>query len=644
MPMRSHCVLVILLAGLAQCHPAAGDLEKLSLLRKLRSWLAGSFPEKHDAMHQLGDHLRVQSSSVGPFSNKWETYAYYTLPFCPQLQGRGTQPEEGTAVLPYDIKFGIDVDRQPTCSQNFTTTDVARLRKAVQEDYTIRMSMDDLPLWALIGKTVRILGPGAERQTRHYLFTHTHLDVRYHGDWVVQVDVSTDPDRAVDISNGNALSVGFSYSVHWKSTAFPFERRMERYTKYATLPQHMQARWFGIVCGGIISVQLLFILVKVLLTVSRHRRHADISTDADPEPAETRWEGIRRGFCWPAYSEDMWRHLQGDVFRPPHHPNLFAACVGTGIQILTLAFLFLALALAGAFPPYSDGCLLQKSLVLYILTAGIAGYVAAVTYKLVGGTKWLQNCLLTSTLFSSPLLLTFCVLNTIAACYHSTAAVPLAAVVGVVFSWLLLALPFTFLGSMLGACTTTASNGSNTSIPAREVPPQPWYLHSQAQLMLAGLLPFCTIFVELNYTLKSVWGHKYYISYTFMTLTFVLMVIQTAIIVVIMTYMGLSKEDHRWWWKSLCRGGSISWFITWYAVVYYFWSDMSGIIQGAYYFGFMAMTSYACFLMLGAVGFSASLIFVGTIHSCAKSLELEMAAHASPALAATSKEEAVQEC
>ena len=42
--------------------------------------------------------------------------------------------------------------------------------------------------------------------------------------------------------------------------------------------------------------------------------------------------------------------------------------------------------------------------VLYALTAGIAGYVAAVNYKIMGGGSWVRNTLLTATLFCGPML------------------------------------------------------------------------------------------------------------------------------------------------------------------------------------------------------------------------------------------------
>jgi hypothetical protein len=89
--------------------------------------------------------------------------------------------------------------------------------------------------------------------------------------------------------------------------------------------------------------------------------------------------------------------------------------------------------------------------VLYALTAGIAGYVSAVTYKMIGGTNRVSNYLLTSTILSGPLSVTFGVLNTIAAFYHSTAAVPLDTIFGNLALWVSLAFLLTFLGSKIGA-------------------------------------------------------------------------------------------------------------------------------------------------------------------------------------------------
>ena len=54
--------------------------------------------------------------------------------------------------------------------------------------------------------------------------------------------MSTDPARTVDITEGDSVIVDFTYAVKWRETAVPFERRMDKYSRYSFLPQHLEAR------------------------------------------------------------------------------------------------------------------------------------------------------------------------------------------------------------------------------------------------------------------------------------------------------------------------------------------------------------------------------------------------------------------
>ena len=55
-----------------------------------------------------------------------------------------------------------------------------------------------------------------------------------------QVNVSTDPAKTRDMMEGDSMIVDFTYSVKWKETTIPFERRMEKYSRYSFLPQHLE--------------------------------------------------------------------------------------------------------------------------------------------------------------------------------------------------------------------------------------------------------------------------------------------------------------------------------------------------------------------------------------------------------------------
>lgn len=62
-------------------------------------------------------------------------------------------------------------------------------------------------------------------------------------------------------------------------------------------------------------------------------------------------------------------------------------------------------------------------------------------------------------------------------------------------------------------------------------------------------------------------------------------------------------------------GGATAFFVYGYCFYYYFArSDMSAFMQTSFFFGYMFMVCYAFFLMLGMVGYRASLLFVRHIY------------------------------
>lgn len=104
----------------------------------------------------------------------------------------------------------------------------------------MQMFLDDLPIWGFIGRAQKVAGGVA-----YYLFTHIHFDVLFNGDRVIEVNVATDPHRTVDISDDKPVSVDFTYSVKWRETNVTFDRRMEKYQRYAVNKHHLEV---GRVC------------------------------------------------------------------------------------------------------------------------------------------------------------------------------------------------------------------------------------------------------------------------------------------------------------------------------------------------------------------------------------------------------------
>jgi len=138
-------------------------------------------------------------------------------------------------------------------------------------------------------------------------------------------------------------------------------------------------------------------------------------------------------------------------------------------------------------------------------------------------------------------------------------------------------------------------------------------------MFLAGFLPFSAIYIELHYIFNSIWGHKIYTLFGILFLAFIMLFIVTSFITIALIYFQLAREDHRWWWRSFLNGGATGLFILGYSFFYYFQrSEMDGFFQATYFFGYMAVTSYAFFIMLGSLGFCSSLAFVRHICSVIK--------------------------
>lgn len=120
--------------------------------------------------------------------------------------------------------------------------------------------------------------------------------------------------------------------------------------------------------------------------------------------------------------------------------------IGVGTQMLAITLCIFVLALVGIYYPYNRGALLSSCVVLYALTAGIAGYSSGVHYKMLGGNNWVSNVLLCAVLFCGPLLACFSILNTVAIVYRSTAALPFGTICVIIIMWALVTFPLTVLG------------------------------------------------------------------------------------------------------------------------------------------------------------------------------------------------------
>ncbi|XP_027095606.1 transmembrane 9 superfamily member 2 isoform X1 [Coffea arabica] len=550
-------------------------------------------------IYQKGDPVPLYANWAGPYGNPSETYPYYSLPFCqpdPLKQKKQSIGEvlngDHLASSPYKIDFRMEHELQVVCGKNLTRHEVSLFRTAIEQDYLWEMYYDDLPFWGFIG----YVGPG------YFIFTHTDFKILYSGDHVIGIlAMNTHP---AELADGKEVDLNFTYAIMWQETNITFDKRMDEYIDISRhLPHNIKIHHVAI-SNSLWTVLILFGCLVVLYV--RVLRKDIYEYASDQESARD-------------HEETGWKILHADVFRYPKYKSLFAAAIGSGTQLLILSMLILVLGLTGLFHPYDRGVYKTALIISYAITCGVAGFFAVSFYHQLEGTDWMRNVFLTGCIFGGPLFLSFCVLNAVATIYGLTVALPIGGIVVIFLLWMCLALPLLLLGAFFGKVTDWHFQAPcHTSNCPREIPALHWYRGALPQMALAGFLPFVFIFIELYDIFDAVWGYRVYNLYGILCIVVVLVIIATAFVSVGLTYFQLAAEDHQWWWRSFLCGGSTGLYIFGYCFYYYFKSQMRGFIQTSFFFGYMACICNGIFLMLGTVGFRASLLFIRYIYGSIK--------------------------
>ena len=118
--------------------------------------------------------------------------------------------------------------------------------QAISEEWYYQMYYDMLPMWAFIGHLEKVFHTG-NSQVRQYLITHHHFEIHYNGNNVIEVAVTPDEQKVLDVSedalgDATTLAVEFSYSVSWHPTPVTFSKRLDHYHQFSMHPVHLEVR------------------------------------------------------------------------------------------------------------------------------------------------------------------------------------------------------------------------------------------------------------------------------------------------------------------------------------------------------------------------------------------------------------------
>lgn len=625
-------------------------LEFIFLLQSCQGYLPGTNQKEYKA----GDKVIIFASSLTS-SETQLPFDYFYLPYC---KGKGFEVESdniGQALsgdvvekTGYEVQMNVPIKCKSLCRQAMNNRQVRNFKWMIDRDYRAMWILDSLPSGLRRSYESQQVNEeiyengfpiGYTSPMHYYVYNHHHIIIKIHPtgeNWnivgfLVQPFSFADQENSVcesaefqillersslydtkniyfeDPPNEKLFdfipkeldyAVNYTYSVAFEVSKVKWASRWDVYLYTSNSNVH----WISIIN----SFGMVLLLSIIVANIFRRTVTRDISAYNESIESDS-------------VLDSGWKQLNGDIFRPPVYYGIFSVVIGTGIQVISMCIFTLFFASVGFLAPEHRGYLVTTMLLLFAFTGNLAGYTSGRIYKMFAGEHWKQNALATAICFPGVCFSMFFLINLLIRGEDSSGAVPFLSLLELLLIWFGISLPLTFLGAALGYKKPSLSNPTRVSRIPKPSPTSSLKLIYILGL-LCGSLPFLSSYIELNYIMTSIWHHsQMYYLFGFLFLCFIVVCLVSGEVSILMIYLLICKEDHRWWWVSIAiPGGSAGYFFV-YAIVYYMEElSITRFSSSVLYFGYMIIGSAMFFLVTGTVGFLASFVFVRKIYSLIK--------------------------
>ncbi len=640
--------------------------KRRGFIRKKESSLAavlfpGVSPEEYmdsEEMWIYADLVESKKTQV-PFE-------YYDLPGCAQplespskrqrrerrnlgsrLQGYVKKP------APFELSAKQDKECTTICQVRLDAKELRWMRRLIERQYRVQLTLDTLPVlmrskeynFAVRGYPVGFKAPLATGQVRPkrdksdvYVYNHLKFTVTYHEDpnqfegiritgfdvhpvsikhdipngrFDKSTKISTCQGYNVENDPANYLKLGFdestsvdviySYDIQWIPNNLEWT---DRWDVYLVGAPDDDIHYYSIVN----SLMIVLFMTGAIATIMIRTLRKDIAGYNELQTIEE------------AQEETGWKLVHGDVFRPPSFsPMLLSVLVGTGAQIGFTFVFALLLTIFKITNSMNKGQVLTSIILLYVLNGSVAGYISARIYKFSEAKNWKLNSILTAMALPGVFVIMFALLNIFLSFAGAATAVSFLTIIVLFLLWGCVSAPLVFLGAFLGLKAPVIEVPTRTNQIARIVPENPWHMNPILTMLMGGILPFGSVCIELAFIMSALWLHQIYYVMGFLLAVLGILAATCAQVSIVLCYLQLCAEDHRWWWKSFWNcamaGGYLFLYSLWFLSSRL---DLVGTLPVVVYLTYMSMISICFGLFCGAVGFLSSFSFTRTIYSAVK--------------------------
>lgn len=592
---------------------------------------------------------------------------FYSLAFC-QPEAIQQNAENLGEILsgdkietsPYTLRMKVMQHCELLCRKELTKPEMALFTKRVHENYHSNLIVDNIPAARSfmqsmydrkgnkIGDSEKVyvkgypLGFVAKKDSNAkakegaaYLNNHLRFDILYHeepesyeGSRIVGFEISSfsvkhaysgtfSGNTVLDTCNAlNPVSqestpqpletedneVIFTYDVRWTKSDIKWASRWDMYLKPTT---GASVHWFSIGNSFMIMIGMSVAVASVLVHILRKdlAKYNELATELADEDPEL---------------EKGWKLVHGDVFRPPAHSTWLAVAVGTGCQITGCVFVTLLFACMGFLSPANRGSLGTALLLVFVLMGFVAGYTGTKLYCRLGLQSWKGLAVKIVLAFPGMVFSLFFVINLFVWAQGSTGAVPFGTLVALMLLWLGISAPLVYLGAYTAARTQPEPFAKRVNNIARLIPVSDDWSASPFMVLLYGSMPFAAISGESFFLFTSAWNHQFYYIFGILALLFLMLIIVSAEISIVATFMHVGRENYHWWWPSFFASGSMAIYMFLYVIYFFVTLESASVISGVVFLGYAALICVSCCILTGTVGFLASLFFMQKIYGSLK--------------------------